>query len=306
MKHMSKTTPNSGKHHVVFFGSGPVAAESLRLLQQHCSIEAIVTKPATVHEMSGACPDAPIHSVNNKSELDELMSTMPFQSGLAILIDFGIIVSRQVIDSFKNGIINSHFSLLPEWRGADPITFSILSGQTKTGVSLMLLDEGMDTGKILVQKSLPIEPTDTGPYLTNKLIDLSDKLLQQTIPSYLLGTVKPRSQPHPDRATYSRKLTKEDGVLDFTKPATQLEREVRAFIAWPKSRTTIAGKDVIITQAYAVPSTGVHQKPGDITVVKETGLVAIATSSGSVWIEKLKPAGKKEMTAREFIIGYRL
>ena len=301
---MSEIILSSGKPRVVFFGSGPVATKSLRLLRQHCIIEAIITKPATANEMSSACPDTLTHSVNNKSELDELINTKPFQSDLAILIDFGIIVSQHVIDSFKNGIINSHFSLLPQWRGADPITFSILSGQTKTGVSLMLLDEGMDTGKILVQKSLPIEPTDTGPYLTNKLINLSDTLRQQTIPGYLLGNIKSRSQPHPDRATYSRKLTKEDGILDFNKPAIQLEREIRAFIEWPKSRTVIACKDVIITQAYTVPIIGASQEPGDVTIVPETKSLGIATANGTLWIEALKPAGKKEMTAAAFLAGH--
>jgi methionyl-tRNA formyltransferase len=156
---------------VVFFGSGPVASKSLELLAKNFAVEAIITKPATAQEMAATLIESvSVYAVSNKSELDELITKQSFNSRLAILIDFGIIVSRTVIDAFPLGIVNSHFSVLPEWRGADPISFAILSGQKTTGVSLMLLDEGMDTGKILVTKSLPINSDDTTPTLTDKLI----------------------------------------------------------------------------------------------------------------------------------------
>lgn len=293
---MSRTKPS-----VVFFGSGPVAAESLRLLQKHCEIEAIITKPATVRDMATVAQNTCVHSVNTKAELDDLITSQVFQSRLGVLIDFGIIVSQKVINYFEKGIINSHFSLLPEWRGADPISFSILSGQEKTGVSLMMIDVGMDTGKILTQKSLAIEKDDTTPQLTQKLIALSDQLLKEHIPRYLSGEIVPRSQPHPDRATYSRKLTKEDGVLDFTKPAEILEREIRAFADWPKSRTEIAGKDVVILKASVDPSRS--GTPGEIFKTSDKQ-IGIATGSGALIIESLKPAGKKEMPASAFLAGY--
>lgn len=286
---------------VVFFGSGPVAAESLRLLLKHQEVEAVVTKPSTVHQMTAVAKGICVHSVNTRSDLDDLISTGLFESQLAILIDFGIIVSQIVIDSFAFGIINSHFSLLPQWRGADPISFSILSGQPKTGVSLMMIDQGMDTGKILTQKSTTIDADETTPSLTNKLINLSDDLLQEYIPRYANGEVTPRRQPHPDRATYSRKLTKQDGILDFNKSAEVLEREVRAFIDWPKSRTAIGGKDVIITQT-SVDLT----KSGPAGTVFKTSdkKIGIHTRQGALIIEALKPAGKKEMPVKAFLAGY--
>lgn len=301
MKKTSKTTPTFGKPSVVFFGSGPVAAKSLELLLHYCNIEAVVTKPATVKEMCAVQNDLCVYSVNNRSELDMLLSTKPFSAPLGILIDFGIIISKQVIEYFPKGIVNSHFSLLPQWRGADPITFSILSGQKKTGVSLMLVDEGMDTGKILVQKSLAIEADETTSGLTGKLIDLSDSLLQVNIPKYISGELRARQQPHPDRATYSRKLTKEDGVLDFTKPAQRLEREIRAFSGWPKSRTILAGKDVVVTKATAIAAA--DGKPGEVLVSNDR-TISISTSEGGLLIERLKPAGKNEMAASAFLAGY--
>ena len=125
---------------------------------------------------------------------------------LGILIDFGIIISQKVISYFHKGIVNSHFSLLPRWRGADPISFAILNGDKKTGISLMLIDEGMDTGKILSQRTFHIPPNMTTPELTERLIELSNELLLQAIPKYLMSLITPKRQPHPDRATYSRKL----------------------------------------------------------------------------------------------------
>lgn len=299
------------KIEVVFFGTGPVAAESLDLLVSDFDVVAVVTKPRPEHHR-GSFPvidvaiehGLPLHFVSNKQELSELVARKPFKTDVAILIDFGIIVTKDVIDYFPKGIINSHFSLLPEWRGADPISFALLSGQPKTGVSLMLIDEGMDTGKIIRQKSLPIAPDATNESLTSELIQLSDRLLKADVPAYLAGELPPRSQPHPDRATYSRKLTKEDGRLDWGKPADLLEREIRTFKEWPKSYTNLAGIDVIITSAYAAPGIGAASVPGDISQVNDAGIIMIATSNGSLCITKLKPVGKSEMTAKAFLAGY--
>lgn len=295
------------KDTLVFFGSGPVAAKSLELLAANFTIEAIVTKPKPAHHR-GNFPvvdvakslGLPIHTVSNRAELSELVISRPFKSSLGILIDFGIIVGQDTIDYFHLGIINSHFSVLPELRGADPITFAILSGQTKTGVSLMLIDQGMDTGKLLTTKSLEIKPQDTSPLLTDKLIHLSNRLLAQYIPDYVSGKIQPRQQSHPDRATYSRKLTKEDGVIDWTKPAEVIEREIRGFIDWPKSSTVLAEKEVIITAASVLDEAG---KPGT-TEVRGKELV-VYCGTGALVIDRLKPAGKKEMTSEAFLAGHR-
>lgn len=290
---------------VIFFGSGPVAAKSLSLLKNYVEIEAVVTKPATYSDMSRIVGETPVFAASNKQELDELIAKEPFSSVVAILIDFGIIVSRSVIDKFPMGIINSHFSVLPDLRGADPISFAILSGQRTTGVSLMLLDEGMDTGKILVTKSMPVSDADTTPRLTDRLINLSDNLLSEFVPKYLAGSVKPRSQSHPDRATYSRKLTKEDGTIDWTKPAEVIEREIRAFVEWPKSHTTLGGKKVIVTKAHATPSQPAGSHPGDLEIDEPSKKFGVITGSGTLWIDCIKPAGKKEMSAKSFLAGYR-
>ncbi len=291
----------------VFFGSGPVAARCLELLLDHTDIEAVVTKPRASHH-KGDVPvlrlaeerGLPIHTVSTKGELDELVLNQPFRSRYGILIDFGIIVSSHTIDSFELGIINSHFSLLPQLRGADPITFSILEGHEKTGVSLMLIDEGMDTGKLLTQRTLKLDGTETTSTLTEQLIDLSDQLLREYLPPYLSGELKPRAQPHPDRATYSRKLTKADGIIDWSRPAIEIERQIRAFDEWPQSRTKLGDLDVIITAAEVIK----HNGDAGSYAIDGSDLL-IYTGTNALRILALKPSGKKEMPVQAFLAGYK-
>lgn len=300
---------------IVFFGSGPVAAKSLALLAQDFVIEAVVTKPRPLHHR-GDVPvldlaqklSLPTKTVNTKKDLDALFATHPFKARLGILIDFGIIVSQAVIDYFSLGIINSHFSILPEWRGADPITFSILSGQKQTGVSLMLLVEAMDEGPLLGYGEYDLPPNVTTPQLTDYLIKLSHALLLHDVPAYIKKGKGGVPQDITGRqVSYSRKLTKQDGLIDWHKPAAQLEREVRAFIDWPKSYTTLGGKDVIITKTHAVPGNNTEGKPGVVEQSLLTdGILMIETSDGRLCIDRLKPAGKREMSAQEFLAGNRL
>ncbi len=284
---------------LVFFGSGPVAKNCLELFSKNFKIEAIITKDSTQEMMSSVDLSVPVLCANNKLELNKLLESTKFNSKIAVLIDFGIIVSSDVISTFPLGIINSHFSRLPEWRGADPITYSILSGQKSTGVTLMLIDEGMDTGKILTQKSIPINNNDSTE-LTDRLIKLSDSLLNKYLPLYSDGLISPRNQSHPERATYSSKLSKEDGKIDWNKTAEVIEREIRAYIEWPRSYTKIGELDVIIKKAKVIDLIGA---PGKCSIHNKNELV-IHCGKGSLLIEEIQPSGKKIMTAKDFLLGY--
>lgn len=291
---------------IVFFGSGPVAAESLRRLASYAPIEAVITKPRAEHH-HGDVPvlqlaeklELPVFTVTTKRELDALLDEHHFASRVGVLVDFGIIVSQKVIDAFPLGIVNSHFSLLPEWRGADPITFSILSGQRETGVTLMLLVAAMDEGPILAFAKLLITPTTTTPQLTDELIALSDTLLAEILPGYLEGSIVPVPQDASVEPSYSRKLAKSDGAIVWDKSAEQLEREVRAFITWPKSYTTIGDLEVVITRAHVIAATGT---PG--TFVNRGGQLVAFCGQDALVIDELKPAGKQKMTGQAFLAGY--
>ncbi len=284
---------------ILFFGSGPVAARSLELLAREFTVEAVVTKPSTRDEMS-AITNAPVYAVSSKAELDTLFAGKPFNSPVGVVIDFGIIISRSVIDYFPLGIINSHFSLLPEWRGADPITFAVLSGQNKTGISLMLIDEKMDEGPLLAQKPYVIRPNETTPSLTEQLIMLSNETLSETLPAWQEGSLQ--SFPQSGTPSYSRKITKADGNIDWQKPAEVLEREVRAYQSWPKSHASLGTIDVVIISSKVADKQGL--KPGEITIEGKEIIVGCGEST-ALSLLILKPAGKKEMPASSFLAGYK-
>jgi methionyl-tRNA formyltransferase len=296
-----------GKIKIVFFGSGPVAAESLRLLCSNFDIEAVITKPSTAKEMQDAWTISKQFSVNSKQDLDDLFETEKFESKVTILIDFGIIVSCKVIDYFPFGIVNSHFSLLPEWRGADPITYSILSGQKQTGVSLMLLTEKMDEGQLLAQSDQQIIVGETTSSLTKKLIGRSYAMLVAILPDYLDGKYGPAEQMEASMVTadfpsYSRKLEKLDGLIDWAKPASVIEREIRAFQPWPKSRTRLGDLEVIITRSK-VKSQESRVNIGQV-IIEDKSLL-FQCGSGLLEILELQPAGKKPMTVEAFLAGYK-
>lgn len=290
---------------IVFFGSGPVAAESLKLLVDggFFDIEAVITKPKPAHHR-GSTPvneyciaaDLPFHTPASKKELTECMASLNFESSVGIVIDYGIIIEQAVIDSFEFGIINSHFSLLPQWRGADPITFAILSGQPVTGVSLMSINAAMDEGQLLTTGELEIDSDDTSSMLTTRLIELSNTLLRQCLPKLLDGTLKLYEQI--GSPTYSRKLAKADGIVDWTKSAEDIEREIRGFYEWPKSTAKIGAYTLLIRSVDVVFATAT---PGSYVVIDNS--LTVYCGKNALRIKSVQPPGKKEMPIQAFLNG---
>lgn len=231
-----------------------------------------------------------------------LSDLKPHQSKLAVLAAYGRIIPQAVLDQFPLGIINVHPSLLPQYRGPTPIEQAILDGVTKTGVSIMRLAAKMDEGPIYRQKTVHLRGNETKPQLVGQLQQLGSELLVDVLPGIANGSLQPRQQPHPSHASYTHLLRKADGVMDWTKSAEQLEREIRAYAGWPGSRTTLAGKEVIITKAHVVPTNHPPSKPGDVEAIQ--GLLMVECGKGTLCIERLKPAGKNEMSAAEFSRGY--
>jgi methionyl-tRNA formyltransferase len=292
---------------IVFFGSGPVAAASLELLARNFDIEAVVTKPQPPHHKQPFPVIAVAEKLglktlftSDKAALVELFNSRPVNSEIGVVIDYGIIIPSEVIDYFPLGIINSHFSLLPRWRGADPISFAILNGDEETGVSVMVIVPALDEGPLLTHESLRIAPDATTPSLTDELVTLSDKLLTEVLPLYVDGRIQPLPQPA-EGVSYSRKLDKSDSQLDWSKPAPVLEREIRAFTGWPRSRARLGSTDVVITRAHAAEGSGT---PGEVW--RDGKQFGVYTSDGLLIIDALIPAGKKEMPAESYLAGYQL
>lgn len=224
-----------------------------------------------------------------------------FNATVGVLVAYGKIVPQTIIDIFPKGIVNIHPSLLPLHRGPTPIESVILKGEEQTGVSIMKLVKEMDTGPVYAVQEVPLQGKESKQELSEKLLGLGKDLLISSLPGVIDGTLIP--QPQDDsKATYDTLLSKEDGIIDWTKSATQLEREIRAFAEWPKSRTELAGKETIITRAHV----GEYSEltPQAKPFITPDGLVGLLTGEGLLVIDHLKPAGKKEMSAKEFIAGY--
>jgi methionyl-tRNA formyltransferase len=219
---------------------------------------------------------------------------------LIVVAAFGQILRPAVLDLPHHGCINIHGSLLPRGRGAAPIQASILAGDEETGITIMKMDPGVDTGPILSQCTLPIAPDDTGGTLFEKMAPLGAELLLETLPRYLSGKLLPRPQPA-EGATYAPMLKKEDGLLDFKRPAMELERRVRAMNPWPGAYFDWNGALLKVLRARV--SGGKSQGAGYRLTME--GRPAVGTSDGILILDEVQPAGKKPMPGKAFLAGAR-
>jgi methionyl-tRNA formyltransferase len=240
----------------------------------------------------------PVLLPNKPSEI--LSQLKSYNAQLGILVAYGRIVPQAVIDIFPRGIVNIHPSLLPQHRGPTPIESVILGGAHETGVSIMALVAAMDAGPIYDQARISLTGNETKQALVDTLLSHGKNLLIEALPGIIDGSLQPKPQDD-SQTTYDRLLTKEDSILDLHKPAEQLEREVRAFIEWPKSRIMLVDTEIIVTKAHVLPLNDL--KIG--TIWLEHKQFGFQTSNGVLVIDALKPAGKPEMTAEAFLAGYR-
>jgi hypothetical protein len=196
--------------------------------------------------------------------------------------------------------VNVHASLLPRWRGAAPIQWAIASGDVASGVCLMQMEAGLDTGPVLAVRRMPILPDDTSESLHVRLSELGGALVRDELPRFLAGALTPRPQPT-EGVTLARLVKKEDGRLDWTRPAVELERRVRAFVPWPGGWTQLGPQLLKVWRAQVVPGSG---PPG--TVLAAQGTLELACGEGALRLVEVQPGGKRRMTAAEFLSGHRL
>jgi methionyl-tRNA formyltransferase len=219
-----------------------------------------------------------------------------------VVAAYGLILPQAVLDLAPHGCLNVHASLLPQWRGAAPITAAILAGDAQTGVTIMRMDAGMDTGDILAQRAEPIHADDTTGTLSARLAEIGAELLIEVLPRWLAGEIKPKSQDH-DRATYCRLLSREDGRIDWTQPAQVIARQVRAYDPWPGTFTTWDGRRLKVLRASPRLDWTGDASPGQVvTVGGEPGVV---TGAGVLLLREVQLEGKRAMDVRTFLAGYR-
>ena len=215
-----------------------------------------------------------------------------------VVVAYGLILPKAVLDMPRLGCINVHGSLLPRWRGAAPIQRSLWAGDAETGVTIMKMDVGLDTGDMLYKLSCPITPEDTSATLYDKLAELGPQGLIKTLEQLAEGTAKPEVQ---DEAlvTYAEKLSKDEALLDWALPAAQLERCIRAFNPWPVSWMVIDDQPVKVWKASVIES-HVQAAPGTIVEANKQG-IQVATAEGILNLESLQPAGKKAMSVQDLL-----
>lgn len=229
-----------------------------------------------------------------------------YNADLYIVAAFGQILPQSVLDQPRYGTLNIHASLLPKYRGADPIAEAILQGDKEAGVSIMKLDAGIDTGPVLLRRSIPLTEDETTRNLTAKLADLGAQALLEALPGWITGTIIPEPQDE-QRATHTHMLKKEDGALNWQLPASALARQVRAYDPWPGTYTHWKGKLLKILKAHPrVVEMGTNIPPGTVKVQEDAGhkVLAIVTGSGLLLVRQLQLEGKKAMSAEEFLHGY--
>jgi methionyl-tRNA formyltransferase len=224
-----------------------------------------------------------------------------FAPEVCVVTAYGKILPGEVLAVPPKGCVNVHASLLPRFRGAAPIQWAIAEGDPRTGVCLMRMDEGMDTGPVLACAEVEIAPDETFPSLHDKLAQLGHQLLLSELPRYLRGELVPTPQPSAG-VVLAPMIRKEDGRLDFRRPAIELERRLRAFTPWPGAFCDFAGGLLKVRRARAAQGRG---EPGTVLSAGPEGL-EVACASGSLVITELQPEGRRAMSAAEFLAGRKI
>jgi len=298
------------KPKIVFMGSPDFALSTLRSLHATYPVVGVVTQPDRTAGRGRGLKSPPVKTLASELDIpviqpeklrepetmDQLHAWAP---DMIIVAAFGQILRQDVLDLPQYGCINVHASLLPRWRGAAPINAAILHGDEETGVTIMKMDAGLDTGPILTQRSVRIKPDETAGSLFGTLSRLGSDFLLDTLPGYISGEITPQPQSEAG-VTYAGMLKKHDGELDFSQPAVELERKVRAFNPWPGTFFDWDGGRLKVQKA----SVGSGKKQVGERIIYN-GWPAIGTSDGLMVLEEVQPSGKKRMPGKAFLAGAR-
>lgn len=259
----------------------------------------LVYSPVKRKALSCGLPVLQPQSLRSKEEEENLVKLCP---EIIVVAAYGLMLPRGILDTPSFGCINIHPSLLPRHRGPSPVAAAILAGDEITGVSMMLMDEGMDTGPILAQERVSLSPQDTTGLLTADLSRIGAQLLMRTLPLWFQGHLKPNPQDNRE-ATYSRIINKKDGEIDWRRSATELSRKVRAFQPWPGCFTFWQGK--MLKVIGSVPLHGQGGEPGRVVIINRTqGTdVGVQTGDGILGLRQIQLQGKRSMAAADFVRG---
>jgi methionyl-tRNA formyltransferase len=299
------------KNRIIFLGSSDFAVPILSKLNEEYQIVLVITQPDRPAGRGGIIETSPVKKLTLSLRLPILqperikessfiLKLKDLNADLMIVAAYGQILSKPLLDLPPYGCINVHASLLPRWRGASPIQAALLAGDSVSGVSIMQMDEGLDTGPILSQKEVIISDDEDALSLSVKLSALGADLLMDTLNRFFLGQLEPWKQDD-EKATKSQLIKKEDGLLDLNKSAELLERMVRAYYPWPGAHFFWSGNAIKVLKAHVNDNqtsiAGEHK-----TIDKKP---ALGAEKGYLVLDLLQPAGKNPMTGKEFLNGAR-
>jgi methionyl-tRNA formyltransferase len=302
------------KPRAIFFGTPQFAVGCLDATAKHADVVAVVTQPDKPQGRGLALTPPPVKVRAQELGITNVMQPTKVRvpefaealracdADIAIVVAYGRILVPAVLTATRLGCVNVHASLLPRHRGAAPIQWSILSGDAETGVCLMQLDEGLDTGPVLARAATPIGETETSGELFERLAVLGATLLDQKLPALLEGALLAEKQDDA-LATHAPMLEKDHGRIDWGKTAHELDRLVRGVSPWPGAFTTLGGKTLKVHRAHVVPVAGA---PGEIlTASAKSGLV-VACGEGALVLDEVQPEGKRRMSTADYLAGAKL
>ena len=300
---------------IVFMGTPDFAVGALEaLVEAGHEVVAVVTQPDKPKGRGKEMQMTPVKACAMKHNIEvfqpvkiktsEAVEVLKgYAADLFVVAAFGQILSKEILDMPKFGCVNIHASLLPKYRGAAPIQWAILDGEKETGVTIMQMNEGLDTGDMLTKVIVPIEDTDTGESLFDKLADAGAKLLVETIPQIEAGTLQPEAQDD-SKSTYAKMIKKEMGHIDWKKEAVVLERLVRGMNSWPSAYTYLNEKTLKVWEA-SVEEKESNAAVGEVVEVTKD-CIKVQTGKDLLVLKQIQLEGKKRMDVAAFLLGYKV
>lgn len=301
----------------IFFGTPETAVPFLRLLAKRTQVLAVVSQPDKPAGRGLTTAPTPVKAAAEELGLKVLQPAKPSEiagelkalgADLAVVVAYGRILRRDVLDSTRLGFMNVHFSLLPKYRGAAPVQWALVRGEAKTGVSLFWLDEGMDTGPVQAMRETEIGPDEDAGGLLARLTILGEELLGEVLTDLEAGRVTRTAQS--GEATTAPLIKREDARIDLTRPAQEIHDLVRGFRLWPRAALEKdgAGRVLVLKTALPAPSDPAGKgRPGRILrIERERGILVECASCSRLWFLAVQPEGKKTLNAADFANGLRL
>lgn len=300
---------------IVFMGTPDFAAGALKaLVEAGHEITAVVTQPDKAKGRSGKLQFTPVKECANAYHIpvmqperikrpEAVAQLKQYEADVYVVAAFGQILSQEILDIPKYGCLNIHASLLPKYRGASPIQHVLIDGEKKTGVTIMQMDAGLDTGDMLYKKSVDIEDQDTYETLHDKLMQIGGEAIVEALALLEQGGLKPEKQKD-ELSCYAKLITKDMGNIDFTKSAAEIDRLVRGLNPWPSAFTFYKGKQMKVWEV-SVEEEDMEAEPGTVTEVTKN-VIKVAAGKGQVCIASLQLEGKKRMSAHDFLLGVKV